>query len=354
MSDAEKNAEEKAAREQAKKDIEKMIEGIHKSIEDEIQANKEAAKHAQQGQKITTETSSTYGGADMLSREEMADLAKQAGDPYSADELAANVDEINRKYNSEHREQLSNIPELGSKLTNLEDKLKGLQPLANWRDKLKKHFRDAMKGDTEMTRSKRTLSQKWRADRANPYKEKDIMQNLGANIFYLMDNSGSMYYYGGDNIFYQIFKDIITIEKQCKVLTSARAYFADRQLTEKDVEMWDIKTPTSKILELLGDRGSSGGTDIPGNVVAVTKLKKPYYYNTGDRHTTLLVFTDGDNNSIKDWALLKNIPHKILKDVVFVLINTKNNILRYMTEIMKYGVPLKNILGINTEEYKQK
>ena len=83
-------------------------------------------------------------------------------------------------------------------------------------------------------------------------------------------------------------------------------------------------------------------------------MKKPYYYNTGDRHTTLLVFTDGDNNSIKDWALLKNIPHKILKDVVFVLINTKNNILRYMTEIMKYGVPLKNILGINTEEYKQK
>lgn len=46
--------------------------------------------------------------------------------------------------------------------------------------------------------------------------------------------------------------------------------------------MWNIKTPISKRLELLGDRGGSGGTDIPGNTISVTKLKKPYYYDNGE------------------------------------------------------------------------
>jgi len=39
-----------------------------------------------------------------------------------------------------------------------------------------------------------------------------------------------MYGYGGDDIFYRIFKEIITMEKQCKVLKSARAYFTNRTI----------------------------------------------------------------------------------------------------------------------------
>ena len=118
--------------------------------------------------------------------------------------------------------------------------------------------------------------------------------------------------------------------------------------------MWDYKTTEDKILEKLGEKGSHGGTDIPGNVVEVTKLKKPYYYNTGTRHTTILVFTDGDNNDPRGWKLLQSIPSKIRKDLVFVLINDKQNIMRFMSEIMANGVPLKNILGINTAEFKAK
>ena len=134
-------------------------------------------------------------------------------------------------------------PDLATKLTDIADKLKTLTSLADWRQKLKKHFNEAMKAGTENIRSKKVMSQTWRADRYNPYKEREFKENIGANIFYLMDNSGSMYYYGGHNIFYQIFKEIITIEKTCKVLLSARAYFADYQIREKDVEMWNIKTP---------------------------------------------------------------------------------------------------------------
>ena len=85
------------------------------------------------------------------------------------------------------------------------------------------------------------------------WKKKKIKR---ANIFYLIDNSGSMYG-NGNGIFYQIFKEIVTLEKQCKVLTSARAYFTTGTIRPEDVEMWNIKTPISKRLELLGERGGS-------------------------------------------------------------------------------------------------
>ena len=42
---------------------------------------------------------------------------------------------------------------------------------------------------------------------------------------------------------------------------------------------------------------------------------------------------------------------KIRKDVVFVILNTKSQIMRIIPQIMAQGVPLKNILGINTLTY---
>ena len=348
-------AEEQRGREQAKKDIKGLTEQIEEQIEAE-KAEMSDTDKISEGLKdsvFETNTSDVFGGADMLSQEEMSELAAQAGDPYTAEELTSDIKDLDRNYVSKIIDKLQNN-ELAKKLTNLQDKLKAVVSLANWKDKLKKHFRDAMTSDTEMVRSKRVMSQTWRSDRANPYKERDVKENLGANIFYLIDNSGSMYGYGGNSVFYQIFKEIITIEKSCKVLSSARAYFASSTILPKDVEMWDYKTPENKILDKLADRGNSGGTDIPGNVLAVTKLKKPYYYNTGTRHTTILVFTDGDNNDPRGWKLLQQIPNKIKKDLVFVLINDKQNIMKFMSDIMANGVPLKNILGINTAEFKAK
>ena len=83
-------------------------------------------------------------------------------------------------------------------------------------------------------------------------------------------------------------------------------------------------------------------------------MKKPYYYDKKDKHTTILVFTDGDNNDPRGWGLLKDIPGRIRKDVIFVLINSKSNIMRFMHDIMANGIPLKNIIGINTEEFRKR
>ena len=343
---------EKAAREQARKDIKKAIDKMKAQIDKDMNSLQDEDKLQEQleGKEFDTTTSSTFGGADMLSQEQMAEIAKESGEPYTAEELTCDPVEISRKYNKENKDRLNQVsPDLANKLNDIADKLKNMESLANWKQKMKKHFTAAMEAGTQMKRSKRTMSQSWRDDRYNPYKKVPFAENNAANIFYLIDNSGSMYG-NGNGIFYQIFKEIVTLEKQCKVLNSARAYFTTGAIHPEDVEMWNIKTPISKRLELLGDRGGSGGTDIPGNTISVTKLKKPYYYDNGEKHTTIMVFTDGEDSG---WEQLKQIPSKIRKDIVFVVFNPDVKfILKTFHEMQTLGgISLKNLIGIDTSKF---
>lgn len=343
---------EKAAREQARKDVKKAIDKMKSQIDKDMNSVPDEDKVQEQleGKEFDTTTSSTFGGADMLSQEQMAEIAKESGDPYTAEELTCDPVEISRKYNEENKDRLNQVsPDLANKLNDIADKLKNMESLANWKQKMKKHFTAAMEAGTQMKRSKRTMSQSWRDDRYNPYKKVPFTENNAANIFYLIDNSGSMYG-NGNGIFYQIFKEIVTLEKQCKVLNSARAYFTTGAIHPEDVEMWNIKTPISKRLELLGDRGGSGGTDIPGNTISVTKLKKPYYYDNGEKHTTIMVFTDGEDSG---WEQLKQIPSKIRKDIVFVVFNPDVKfILKTFHEMQTLGgISLKNLIGIDTSKF---
>lgn len=343
---------EKAAREQARKDVKKAIDKMKSQIDKDMNSVPDEDKVQEQleGKEFDTTTSSTFGGADMLSQEQMAEIAKESGDPYTAEELTCDPVEISRKYNEENKDRLNQVsPDLANKLNDIADKLKNMESLANWKQKMKKHFTAAMEAGTQMKRSKRTMSQSWRDDRYNPYKKVPFTENNAANIFYLIDNSGSMYG-NGNGIFYQIFKEIVTLEKQCKVLNSARAYFTTGAIHPEDVEMWNIKTPISKRLELLGERGGSGGTDIPGNTISVTKLKKPYYYDNGEKHTTIMVFTDGEDSG---WEQLKQIPSKIRKDIVFVVFNPNVKfILQTFREMQTLGgISLKNLIGIDTSKF---
>lgn len=343
---------EKAAREQARKDVKKAIDKMKSQIDKDMNSVPDEDKLQEQleGKEFDTTTSSTFGGADMLSQEQMAEIAKESGDPYTAEELTCDPVEISRRYNEENKERLNQVsPDLANKLNDIADKLKNMESLANWKQKMKKHFTAAMDAGTQMKRSKRTMSQSWRDDRYNPYKKVPFVENNAANIFYLIDNSGSMYS-NGNGIFYQIFKEIVTLEKQCKVLNSARAYFTTGAIHPEDVEMWNIKTPISKRLELLGERGGSGGTDIPGNTISVTKLKKPYYYDNGEKHTTIMVFTDGEDSG---WEQLKQIPSKIRKDIVFVVFNPDVKfILKTFHEMQTLGgISLKNLIGIDTSKF---
>ena len=350
------SSEEMSGREQARKDIKKIEKDLSSQIEDEMSQDKDFDKLSQEyeGAEVKTSTSDHFGGVDMISREEMAKIAKEQGQPYTNEELACDITEVQRKY---QEKVLNNInqPDLKRKLEGIKNELDKREAIIpDWRSKLKHLFTEAMKTKTIPTRRRKLLGQDWRLDRALPYAEKPIEEILGANIFYLIDSSGSMTQFGGDNIWYQIFKEIITLEKSCKILKSARAYFNDNIISPKDVEMWDLKTSKDKILDKLKQTKSPGGTDIPGNVVSVTKLPKPYYFHTIDKHTLIMVFTDGEDNFQNFHNTLKLIPIKIRKDIIFTVFNSKSFLLDLIATLTKCGIPHKNIIAINTDSIKIK
>ena len=123
--------------------------------------------------------------------------------------------------------------------------------------------------------------------------------------------------------------------------------------------MWDNKTPVYKILDNLGEAGQCNGTDISKNVVAVTKKTKrikngdrPPYYQTDKKHTTIMVFTDGEECGYQGFKVLRQIPGKILKDVVFVIINRRDTIGTVINSLQKDGgIKLSNIIAICREEF---
>lgn len=367
QSDNEAENIESQARNKAREDIKKMLDDLKNEekmnssklysdtpIDPTEGENNRYANHKNVPDapvKMSATTSSIFGGADMVSKEIMADLAREAGDPYTSNELATDPIKESKRYVEENKDSLKNVdPDLSNKLDDIANKLKSTPSMPNWRDQLRRHFRESVKGNTIYTRSKRTMSQRGRVDRYMPYKEVAQVENLGVNIFYLIDNSGSMYWAGGNDIFYRIFKDIFTIEKSCKVQSSALAYFTTGQINPKNVRMWNDKVSISRRIQLMEDRGNTGGTDIPGNVISVTKLKKPYYYNNGSHHTMILVFTDGEDYS--GWGDLKSIPASIRKDLVFVIINNMEGIKNAIPNILSGGIKMSNIIGINTAEFK--
>ena len=194
----------------------------------------------------------------------------------------------------------------------------------NWKAKLKEHMMDAAE---------------------------DEMQE-GANIFYLIDGSGSMWG-DGEDIFLKIFNDILTIEKTSQVNMSAGAWFATNgNLTTSDIELWDNETPNNQIIKQLCNYSLCSGTDIPKNILAVTKMRPPYYCQTYKKNTTIMVITDGEECSLGGFEILRQIPAKILKDVVFVIINNRSALPDISKDLHDFGgVWTNNIICICREDY---
>lgn len=348
---------EQQAREQAQKDVKDAMDQMEQQAESGEMQSQDMQAGTGTSEIPTVTTSSKFGGSDMVTKEDLAKIAEQEGQPYTAAELTADRNKINDDYIKENKEALKQVSsELATKIENIKDKLKDVPIITNWKAKLKKFLKNQSKGEVEQIRSKRVMSQTWRQDRYMPYKDREKDQEYGAaDVFYLIDNSGSMWGAGfGEGIFLQIFAEILGIEKACNIQRSALTYFSgDRTLPKDKIRLWDYKTKKNEILKKIpqNDRDQSGGTDIGGNIVAVTKLKKPYYYNTGQKHTLLIVFTDGEDDG--QYNQIKNIPARIKKDLLFCLINTKSSILNIMSNLIKRSqVNSSNIICICTDKYK--
>lgn len=183
-------------------------------------------------------------------------------------------------------------------------------------------------------------------------KRKDEKKRNSADIFYLVDNSGSI----SEDELSIVFRELISLERNpnLDIRKSAFTYFSVDFLDNR-IRVWDRDTPDKKRLQLItrvDGEDPSGGTNIGRSVVHVTELRKlggKYrdLYSSMDPRTLIIVFTDGVDDT---WGTIGQLPQYIKDKIVFVIMNVPSGSWGFDTivpSIIKCGIPARNIICIN-------
>lgn len=306
--------------------------------------------------KVTTKV---FGGHDVLSHEEAQRIAERAGQPYGADDKKANPIKKCRDFVNDNRAELDAVGsqnhEAGSG-SSLGDRLREIdkmfKPIINWKQKLRAFFNSVSRKGKEYKFLKTriaTTNPVIRPSRYAKYDEHkfDIEDGI-AQVFFLIDNSGSMYSLEGTkaDIFDVIWSEIIGLLKVTSVKHSAATYFSDGPMDPNNVRMWNEKTTTNQILRMLKQsKDLTGGTNIVGSCEQVYNLKKPYFSKVNPS-TLLIVVTDGGDN-LQSAA---NIPFSIRKNMIWLMLESDMTFLEKQMEVLiKCGFKEKNIILVNTK-----
>lgn len=306
--------------------------------------------------KVTTKV---FGGHDVLSHEEAQRIAERAGQPYGADDKKANPIKKCRDFVNDNKAELDAVGsqnhEAGSG-SSLGDRLREIdkmfKPIINWKQKLRAFFNSVSRKGKEYKFLKTriaTTNPVIRPSRYAKYDEHkfDIEDGI-AQVFFLIDNSGSMYSLEGTkaDIFDVIWSEIIGLLKVTSVKHSAATYFSDGPMDPNNVRMWNEKTTTNQILRMLKQsKDLTGGTNIVGSCEQVYNLKKPYFSKVNPS-TLLIVVTDGGDN-LQSAA---NIPFSIRKNMIWLMLESDMSFLEKQMEVLiKCGFKEKNIILVNTK-----
>lgn len=306
--------------------------------------------------KVTTKV---FGGHDVLSHEDAQRIAERAGQPYGADDKKANPIKKCRDFVNDNRAELdavgsqSHNPGSGSSLGDrLREIDKMFKPIINWKQKLRAFFNSVSRKGKEYKFLKTriaTTNPVIRPSRYAKYDEHkfDIEDGI-AQVFFLIDNSGSMYSLEGTkaDIFDVIWSEIIGLLKVTSVKHSAATYFSDGPMDPNNIRMWNERTTTNQILRMLKQsKDLTGGTNIVGSCEQVYNLKKPYFSKVNPS-TLLIVVTDGGDN-LQSAA---NIPFSIRKNMIWLMLESDMSFLEKQMEVLiKCGFKEKNIILVNTK-----
>ena len=261
-----------------------------------------------------------FNSNDMLNPEMGKKIAENAGQPYDADDLTVDPEQKAKDFVKNNRDALSNIGKnhgkgTGKSLGDVLDHIDSLfKSTVNWKNQLQSFLNSLAKTGRDYEFQRRRIGSDnpdLKASKYIKYNEVIFDQKAAvAQVFYLIDNSGSMYSQSKDNgesVFMQIFSDILSMQKRAKIQKSALTYFSYGEIDKAKIRMWDVKTSTNRIKELIGrNRDDSGGTDIVGSINQIYNMGKPYYSKV-DPKTLMIVMTDGEDNL----TILKDLPNTI-------------------------------------------
>lgn len=341
-----------------KGEIEKRIKKAEEKLKD-IQQNKGNGQN--KTKVIDVQGSNNLSPDDIISSEEMDKLANNNNVKLSPDDLSQDLGKKIEDFYKNHKDKLDSIKRAGSgqSLADLFSniyKSNAKNSLINWRTILKHIFNSIVPSKASYTIWRKRIGSKdlYGVSRLSPSKRIVNTENKAiAQIFYLIDNSGSMYSlgYNGQRIFIQIFSEILKIEKICKVENSVACFFNSEPsngISKNDLVVWNNKTRSEKdILKKLNEeQHHTGGTDIPGNIEACLHLGKPYFNLIGRNATKMIVFTDGEDNL----ATIKNFDSKYKNLIYFCLINDSKSLMEKKEKLQKCGINSNRIILIDSKD----
>lgn len=292
-----------------------------------------------------------WGVGDLISKDEGRKISEEEGQPFTKEEENMTPEE-HAKQVIKHNE--SKIKDIGKgtacpmerKLAKINEILS--PSIVNWKNLLSKLFKNAGIKEQPIMKIKKSRFGIERADRyemVNPKKDVERTRN-SADVFYLVDSSGSI----GKRELYRTFSEVIALESRpdMNIKKSAFTYFAD-DLDENRIRVWykeDSKKKKMELIQYVDGLDVGGGTEIAGSVIHVTKLKKQFY-SASNPKTLIIVFTDGVDYSFDK---LKTLPERIIRNLVFIIMNTPNDSWGFdsiIPKLLSAGVVEKNIVCID-------
>ena len=295
---------------------------------------------------------------DIIDKADAMEMAENADEPYDSDEFNDTPEEHAQKNNQKAMQKgLSKIKGMGEKLANIDGELNPPH-IDTWDEILRDHLINAGSINKQRLKIKKPrLTQRWRADRAVPAQRYDVEGDGCADVFYLIDASGSVC--GDQEYLRTVLSEIFALEERDEMCIgrSCLAYFST-YVKHDMVREWDAKEDSHEYkLDLCrykdsgknGEEGDpSGGTDILGCVNTVEEWDD--YYRLDNPHTLLIVFTDGVDNL----ASADKLDDQQKSQIVFVILNDRASGERIKQELMGYNIPEDNIAVIPTEEYSKR
>ena len=306
-----------------------------------------------------------FGSDDMITKEQAERMAADAGQPYDADDMTQDPEQKAKQFVNNNRDALNQIgknnhrPGQGKSMGDVLDHIDSLfKSTVNWRNQLQSFLNGLAKTGRDYEFQRRRIGSHIASLQASKYiKYNEVTfdeKTAVAQVFYLIDNSGSMYCQsrdGGDTVFMQIFSDILHMQKRARIQKSALTYFSYGEIEKSKIRLWDHKTPDSRIKQLIGrNKDDSGGTDICGSINQIYNMGKPYY-SKNDPKTLMIVMTDGEDNL----SIVKDLPSVVKQNIIFMLLNSENTYLESaQDQLVEAGIKRSRVLLVDTNEIVKK
>lgn len=310
------------------------------------------------------DTEINWGGNDFYgdieeARQKFRDIAERAGQPLDADDYQSPQEYAGKKYR-EAMDALSkwkphgNPGSFGNRPEFLKDVFARLfDSTFDWKTIVANFMTVDHPVDKEDIWAKRRMG----VDKSHPFYigryqhpyEEDIDKPVGlAQVFFLVDASGSMGVAAGDgiSIFDHIMSDLIQIEMEAKVQRSAYAPFNHGPILREDVTVWTAEDAMDEesLLEQFELPAAGGGTSALEAIKSIQEFDD--VYNMGNPQTLLIVVTDGEDyyNGLNE---ICEDPNQVDNMLWIITNDNENEFNKASKALQEQGVPDDHILFIN-------